>query len=66
MAISFSDGAAVRLEVFPDDNGGVEGVALVLHGYSIVESENGELVGGCKLTHEQARSLAGTLMSYVE
>ena len=43
MAISFSDGAAVRLEVFPDDNGGVEGVAPVLHGYSIVESENGEL-----------------------
>ncbi len=66
MAISFSDGAAALLEVFPDDNGGVAGVALVLHGYSIVECESGELVAGCKLTSEQARRLAGRLMSCVE
>ena len=50
------------VDVFPDDYGGVEGVALVLKNLSIVEYE-GELVAGCKLSPEHALRLADALIA---
>jgi hypothetical protein len=46
-------------EVFADG----DGIALLLHGASIVEGENGELAPGCKLTAEQALDLAEALVA---
>ena len=50
------------IEVFVDDYGGVEGVAVVMREPSIVEYEGEELTPGCKLTAAQALTLAGALI----
>jgi hypothetical protein len=51
-------------EVFVDDSEPLPaGVGIVLHGASIVESDEGELAPGCKLTPEQALSLSAALVA---
>ena len=54
-----ADGSAI--EVFVDDDSGIEGIALVLRDPSVIEYESDELVPGCKMTASQARSLARAL-----
>lgn len=56
--------AGTTIETFVDDDGGVEGVALMMREASIIESD-GELVPGCKLSVDQARKLMYSLQVHI-
>lgn len=49
-----------RIEIFVDEEGGVDKVGIVMAGASIVEFE-GELTPGCTITPWHARCLAQAL-----
>ncbi len=54
------------IEIFPDEQDGIEGVGMILHQASIVESGEGELAAGCKLSMDGALKLAHGLMACLE
>jgi hypothetical protein len=55
----------VTIEVFVDDQSGLERVGIVMRDSSIVEYED-ELCPGAALTSEQARTLAHALNHYAD
>ncbi len=54
------------IEVFHDEQDGIESVGLILRNISIVEVEEDELVPGCTLTPWHARCLAHTLVEIAD
>lgn len=54
------------IEVFHDEENGVESVGLILRNVSIVELTEDELVPGCTITPWQARCLANALVELAD
>ena len=58
--------AIASIEVFLDENAGVESIGIVMRGVSIVEYKGDELTPGCNLTPWHARCLAQALIEMAD